>query len=36
VPAGLDGFIAGYVRWSLRSNAYIMLLTDEYPPFSLS
>jgi hypothetical protein len=36
VPAGLHGFIAGYVRWSLRSNAYIMLLTDEYPPFSLS
>lgn len=36
VPAGLHTFIGGYVRWSTRANSYMMLLTDEYPPFSLS
>lgn len=36
VPPGLHNFIAGYVRWSLRAQAYLVLMTDEYPPFSLS
>lgn len=36
VPAGLHNFIAGYVRWNLRVQTYILLLTDVYPPFSLS
>lgn len=34
-PAGLRDFVVGYNRWSLRLNAYFMLLTDKYPPFSL-
>jgi hypothetical protein len=34
-PEGLRTFILGYLRWSLRVNAYAFLLTDEYPPFSL-
>lgn len=36
VPAGLHNFIAGYLRWNIRVSSYVMLLTDEYPPFSLS
>lgn len=34
-PDGLRNFVLGYLRWSLRVNAYALLLTDEYPPFSL-
>ncbi|MEE8369417.1 MAG: DUF4389 domain-containing protein [Dehalococcoidia bacterium] len=34
-PRGLHGFVAGVLRWSLRVQAYIFSLTDEYPPFSL-
>jgi hypothetical protein len=34
-PDGLRTFVLGYLRWSLRVNAYFLLLTDEYPPFSL-
>ncbi len=36
VPEGIHNFIAGWVRWNARYTAYAMLLTDEYPPFSLS
>ena len=36
VPLGLHGFIAGMLRWQHRVSAYAFLLTDEYPPFSLS
>jgi hypothetical protein len=36
VPAGLHSFMAGYLRWYTRYAAYALLLTDEYPPFSLS
>lgn len=36
VPPGMHNFLAGTLRWSLRVNAYGLLLTDEYPPFSLS
>jgi len=36
VPAGMHNFLAGVLRWNTRVNAYVLLLTDEYPPFSLS
>jgi hypothetical protein len=32
-PAGLRSFAIGLQRWSTRLNAYLFLLTDEYPPF---
>lgn len=35
-PAGLYEFGAGALRWRLRVEAYVLLLVDEYPPFSLS
>lgn len=36
VPEGMHNFLAGWQRWSARVSAYLLLLTDEYPPFSLS
>lgn len=36
VPVGLHGFIEGILRWQHRVSAYALLLTDEYPPFSLN
>ena len=36
-PKGIHDYIVGVMRWSLRVEAYALLLTtDEYPPFSLS
>ncbi len=34
-PRGMFDFVVGAQRWSLRLNAYIYLMRDEYPPFSL-
>jgi hypothetical protein len=34
-PEGLRGFVVGYMRWFTRVEAYLGLLTDAYPPFSL-
>jgi len=34
-PTGLRDFVVGVMRWSLRVNAYFLLLTDVYPPFAL-
>ena len=35
-PAGLFRFAVGFNRWAARVNAYVLLLRDEYPPFSLA
>src|SRR3989338_6646569 len=32
-PRGLFDFSVGYQRWSNRVNAYMLLMTDAYPPF---
>ena len=34
-PEELFRFYEGYLRWSNRANAYTLLLTDDYPPFTL-
>lgn len=34
-PTGLYGFGVGVLRWNLRVEAYLLLLHDGYPPFSL-
>lgn len=34
LPDGLHDFLAGYVRYSTRVNAYMLLLANPYPPFS--
>jgi ABC-type multidrug transport system fused ATPase/permease subunit len=34
VPEGLHNFLAGYVRYSTRVNAYILLMANPWPPFS--
>ncbi|HEY4347332.1 MAG TPA: DUF4389 domain-containing protein [Gaiellaceae bacterium] len=36
VPAGLHGFLAGYVRYATRVNAYVLLMANPWPPFSSS
>jgi hypothetical protein len=36
-PRGIFNFVEGVLRWALRVEAYaFLLITDEYPPFSLS
>ena len=34
-PRGAFDFLVGVSRWGVRVNAYVYLLVDEYPPFSL-
>ena len=34
-PAGLYNFTVGALRIGTRLEAYMQLLTDEYPPFSM-
>lgn len=36
LPRGLFDFLVGYGRWYMRVQAYIYLMRDEYPPFSMS
>jgi hypothetical protein len=35
-PRGLYDFALGVFRWLIRVEAYMLLLVDEYPPFSLT
>jgi hypothetical protein len=35
-PAGARDFLVGFYRYNLRVQAYVGLLTDQYPPFSLT
>ena len=35
-PRGLHGLVEGWLRWDARVTAYVMSLTDRYPPFSLT
>ncbi len=35
-PRGLHRLVAGWLRWEARVTAYVMSLTDSYPPFSLN
>jgi hypothetical protein len=34
-PEGIFNFVLGTYRWSMRTNAWLYSLTDQYPPFSL-
>jgi hypothetical protein len=34
-PQGLYEFVLGAFRWAFRVSAYVTLMTDRYPPFSL-
>jgi len=35
LPVFAADFLTGYLRWLTRVYAYVFLLTDQYPPFSL-
>lgn len=35
LPPSFARFLTGYLRWYARVEAYLYLMTDEYPPFSL-
>lgn len=35
-PEGIFRFVVGALRWSMRVNAWLFSLTDEYPPFALN
>jgi hypothetical protein len=35
-PAGARDYLVGFYRYNLRVQSYVGLLTDEYPPFSLT
>jgi hypothetical protein len=34
-PEGMFNYMVGVIRWSARVQAYLFLMTDQYPPFSL-
>jgi hypothetical protein len=35
LPSSAATYLSGYLRWYARAGAYLLLLTDEYPPFAL-
>ena len=34
-PRGMFDFVVGVLRWSMRVNAYALLMVDDYPPFTM-
>jgi hypothetical protein len=34
LPSGMHGFIAGWLRWTVRVSAWLWGLVDTYPPFT--
>ncbi len=34
-PRGMWDYMFGFYRWTLRVTAYLLLMTDRYPPFTL-
>jgi Domain of unknown function (DUF4389) len=34
-PQGMFNYMVGVMRWGMRVGAYVFLMTDKYPPFSL-
>ncbi len=34
-PEGMFNYMVGVLRWTARVQAYVFLMTDVYPPFSL-
>lgn len=34
-PEGMRNYVVGVMRWFNRVNAYVCLMTDQYPPFSM-
>jgi hypothetical protein len=35
-PEGMHRFVVGVTRWQMRISAYMLGLTDKYPPFSMN
>jgi hypothetical protein len=35
-PESMFNFVVGALRWAQRASAYVTLLRDEYPPFSMA
>ncbi len=35
-PRGLQTFVIGWMRWTMRVNGYWSLLVDQYPPFGFA
>jgi hypothetical protein len=35
LPDFAHTYLSGFIRWEIRVNAYVLLLTDVYPPFTL-
>jgi hypothetical protein len=33
-PASMHAFVTGFFRWNTRVSAYLLFLTDTYPPFT--
>jgi hypothetical protein len=34
-PRGLFDFVQGYFRWNMRLSAFLFLMRNEYPPFTI-